>query len=314
MKQSLPCKSLLKSELRLPLFALGTAICLSSAAQAQLISDESFLTGAGGYTVGSQLTAAPIPSPTVAGYTGNWTTVDFGTVHPTEQATSLVYGGAGYAAGTGGSISVPAYTGGIAAGNSGRMFRLLDSTTKVDSSTTGTRYLSFLYQSGQEHGATTFQMLDLYNTNTADANRTFTAGLTTNGGNTGNAYDFGVKESYTSTGVAANTAVHLWVVKFDLSSVSLGDSVTVWLDPTLGAGDPSGGFTTSGLDIAFDRLSISDYAAVGTNGGNSGAWDEIRFGSSFNSVTAVPEPHEFAIAIAALLGVMVFIRRRNQQA
>jgi hypothetical protein len=28
----------------------------------------------------------------------------------------------------------------------------------------------------------------------------------------------------------------------------------------------------------------------------------------------VPEPHEFALAIVALLGVMVFIRRRNQQA
>jgi hypothetical protein len=35
---------------------------------------------------------------------------------------------------------------------------------------------------------------------------------------------------------------------------------------------------------------------------------------SLYSFTAVPEPHEFALAIVALLGVMVFIRRRNQQA
>jgi hypothetical protein len=35
---------------------------------------------------------------------------------------------------------------------------------------------------------------------------------------------------------------------------------------------------------------------------------------SLYSFTAVPEPHEFAIAIVALLGVMIFIRRRNQQA
>ena len=31
------------------------------------------------------------------------------------------------------------------------------------------------------------------------------------------------------------------------------------------------------------------------------------------SITAVPEPHEFALAIVGLLGVLVFIRRRNQQ-
>jgi hypothetical protein len=288
------------------------ALAMISSAPAQLVSDESFLTGTGGYTVGTKVTA-DTPSPTVAGYTGDWTAVDFGTQWPTTAASSLVYDGAGYASGVGGSIGVPAYTGGIAAGNSSRMYRLLDGTTAVTDATTGTLYLSFLYQSGQEHGATTYQMLDLYNGNTADANRAFTAGLTTNGGNTGTSYDFGINEAYTSTGVAADTAVHLFVVKFDLSATAASDSVTLWLDPTLGAGDPSGGFTTSGLDIAFDRLSISDYAAVGTNGGNSGAWDEIRFGGTFDAVTvaAVPEP-----SIVGLFGLgvggMFLLRRRHR--
>lgn len=290
----------------LPVLALG----MVASAHAQLISDESFQTGTGGYTVGTQVTN-DTPSPTVAGFTGNWTTIDFGNLHPTTQATSLSYGGAGYAAGIGGSISMPAYTGASNAANSGRMYRLLDSTTTVTSSTTGTRYLSFLYQSGQEHGATLYQMLDLYNGNTQNASRTFTAGLTTNGGLTGTQYDFGVNEAYTSTGVAADASVHLFVVKFDLSASAASDNVTLWIDPTLGAGDPTGGITISNVDIAFDRLAISDYAAVGTNGGNSGAWDEIRFGNTFNSVTvtAVPEPSTVALMTLGAGGLVLGMRR-----
>jgi hypothetical protein len=295
----------LVSGFQLPLLALA----MVGSAHAQVISDESFLTGTGAYTVGTQLTA-DTPSPTVAGYTGNWTAVDFGNLHPTTQAASLAYGGAGYAAGIGGSVSIPSVTGPNNAANAGRMYRLLDSTTLVDSSTTGTRYLSFLYQSGQEFGTTLYQMLDLYNGSTADANRAFTAGLTTNGGNTGNAYDFGVNNAYTSTGVAADTAVHLFVVKFDLSATAGADSVTLWLDPTLGAGDPTGGFTVSGQDLAFDRIAISSYASTGT-GGNSGAWDEVRFGSSFDSVTVspVPEPSTVALMAFAAGGLVLAMRR-----
>jgi hypothetical protein len=242
----------------------------------------------------------------------------FGTSFPTTTAASLAYGGAGYAAGIGDHIAVPAYTGSVAAGNSGRMYRLLDSTTAVTSSTSGTLYLSWLYQSGQQHGATLFQMLDLYNGTItgSNANRTFTAGLANNSGNTGNQYDFGVNEAYTSTGVAADTAVHLFVVKFDLSTTAASDSVTVWLNPTLGAGDPAGGLTVSGQNIAFDRLSISNFAAVGSGGGNSGAWDEIRFGSTFNDVTvAVPEPSTYAMALGGFGMLIGFqrMRRKNRK-
>jgi hypothetical protein len=273
---------------------------------AQLISSESF----SGYTVGTQVTS-DTPSPTVAGYTGNWTAVDFGTVHPTTTAGSLSYGGAGYAATPGNNIAVPTYAGAIAAGNSGRMYRLLDSTTAVTSSTVGTLYLSFLYQSGQQGGATVYQMLSLSHTDTSDPNTAFTAGLTTNGGQTGNQYNFGVNNAnYTSTGVAANTGVHLFVAEFNLSATAGGDSVTVWLDPTLGAGDPTGGITVSGQDITFDRLAISDYASTGSIG-NSGAWDNIRFGTTFDAVT-VPEPS--TLALAGLGGLALLFRRKQGRA
>ena len=292
----------------LPLVACGIAALACVTSHAQLLSSEPF----SGYTVGTQVTA-DTPSPTVAGYTGDWMAVDFGTVHPTTTAGSLAYGGAGYAASIGNHIAVPTYTGGIAANNSGRMYRLLDSSLAVTSATTGTRYLSFLYQSGQEGGATVYQMLDLDNGNTADANRTFTAGITQNGGQSGNQYDFGVNEAYSSTGVAADTGVHLFVVEFNLVAPG-SDSVTVWLDPTLGAGNPAGGVTVSGQTIAFDRLAISDYSSTGSVG-NSGAWGDIRWGTTFDSVTItpVPEPGTGALVLCAAGCLAGFRRCRKNQ-
>jgi len=281
---------------------IGTGAMLAGmSASAQLLSSESF----SGYTVGSQLTS--VPAPAVAGYTGDWTSVDFGTVHPTVTAGSLAYNGAGYGVTSGNNIAVPSYSGGIGANNSGRMYRVLDGTTAVTSSTVGTIYLSWLYQSGQQGGATVYQMLDLYNGNTADANRAFTAGLTQNGGNTGSAYDFGVNEGYHSTGVAADANVHLFVAEFNMVAPG-SDSVTLWLDPTLGAGNPAGGTTITGQTIAFDRLAISDYASTGSIG-SSGAWDNIRFGTTFDSVTIVPEPTTFALI--GLGGAALLIRRRQ---
>ena len=284
---------------------LGALLAISviggSVAHATLLSHDSF----SGYTLGELPSTT---SPAVTGYTGNWTDIDFGDQEPAVTAGSLTYSDPLYLGSSGDSVTVPVNPGGgeIDANDSGRVFRLLDSSLAVTNSTVGTRYFSFLFQSGQQTGASTYQMLDLYNTNTADANRNFTAGLTMNGGQPGTQYNFGANEAYTSTGVAANTAVRLFVVKFDLSATVGADSVTVWIDPTLGGGEPLGGTSVSGKTIQFDRLGFSDYE------GNSAAWDEIRWGTTFDSVTAVPEPSAFA-ALAGLAGLAAVGLRRSRR-
>ena len=256
------------------------ALALAPAAHAALLGAESF----SGYAPGRLPSTT---SPAVAGYTGNWTDIDFGNAEPAVVAGSLAYSDPLYLGSSGDRAGVATSTlgGEIAAANSGRTFRLLDSSTKVTASTTGTVYLSFLFQSGQEvSGSTVYQTLALYDGSTADGVRNFDAGITTNGGQPGTQYNFGVDNAYTTTGVAANTGVHLFVVKFELSATAASDKVTVWLDPVLGANDPAGGVSVTGKDITFDRLALSDYD------GNSAAWDEIRFGTTFNDVTLAAEP------------------------
>jgi PEP-CTERM motif len=289
----------------MPIATLGKYFVLPAAllaglalnANAQIYSVESF----NGYTVGSQVPSTS-PSPTVAGYTGNWTTIDWGTQWPTVYAGSLSYAGAGYAASSGNNIGVP--NAAFDESHSGRMYRLLDSSLAANSATSGTLYLSWLFQSGNQ-GPTTYQMLNLYNGDTADAHRTFTAGITQNGGNSGNQYDFGVNEGYHSAGVNVDTSVHLFVAKFSLSASPASDSVTVWLDPALGAGDPLGGIAISGQDIAFDRLAISDYDE------NSANWSDIRWGATFDSVTSTPVPEPSALALLGLGGLAALLRRKQ---
>ena len=259
-----------------------------------LISHDPFSI-AGGYVAGE----LPAQDPAIGGYSGAWTDIDNGNVEPAITSGSLTYANPFYLGSSGDKVSVPTDVAGgeTAVTNSGRAFRLLDGPLQASEGTNGVRYLSFLFQSGQETGATIYQMLHL-NQGNGDANRNFDLGLTTNGAQAGLEYSFGVDGIYTTTGVSSDTNVHLFVVKFALSPDPLSDAVTVWVDPALGSGEPAGGVAVSGVELTWDRLSISDYD------GNSAAWDEIRWGTTFDSVTLNPNPPAgYAAWIAAYPGV-----------
>lgn len=270
--------------------------------QAALTSYEPF----SAYTVPAQLPSAG--NPTVAGYTGSWVGTDFGTQRPGTLSGSLNYSDPLYLPSTGDRVGVPSNTGGDTPGAaSGRAYRMLDSSLIVTSSTTGTRYLSFLFQRGTGTGSNIYQTLALGNAASLDSNRHFDIGV-----NASTQYNFGVNniagtgQDYFSTLVNTDTNVHLFVVKFTLSAANLSDSVTVWLDPVLGGvGDPVGGTTVSGRNLTWDRLALSDYDD------NSAAWDEIRWGTTFNSVTLVPEPSSLALIGCAACLCWTMSRRRR---
>lgn len=250
-------------------------------ARAQYLSHDPFAS----YTFGAELQAAGAPA--IAGYSGAWTDIDFGDAEPAVSAGSLVHPNPQHAGSTGDKVASAADGAGISAANSGRVFRLLDGSLAAGDATSRTLYLSWLFRTGNENAApnsNTYQTLALFNGSTTDANRSFDAGIAAGDFATGN-YAFRVVNSAShvgNLGVASSAAVRLFVAKFTLSTGNNADSVTVWIDPGLGAGEPSGGVTRSGFNLRFDRLALSDYAS------NSSAWDEIRWGSTFDSVTVLP--------------------------
>jgi len=103
---------------------------------------------------------------------------------------------------------------------------------------------------------------------------------------------------------------------------TLGGTLNVTFANTF-ANDSSAAFNLFDGNTAGTLTTVSilgSYTAT-LNSGNSYHFTDLG-GNTFDfnntsgvlSFTAVPEPHEFAVAIAALLGVVVFIRRRARQA
>ena len=245
-----------------------------------LVSHDPFSTSAG-YVTG----LLPLQDPVIVGYDGAWAAADFGDAGPAIEDGSLVYPNGLYLGSSGAKVATEADAGGIAAENSGRAVRNLAPQLVAAGNTSEVRYLSFLYRNGNEGGEapTVYSTLALYNGDTADGNRNFEMGIADDA--LGANYFFRVNNlTLGDLSTPLDSSVHLLVVKFDLSDQGASDAVTVWIDPALGSGDPAGGVMIDFLDLEFDRIAFSDYSS------NSAAWDEVRWGSSFDSVTLNPSP------------------------
>jgi hypothetical protein len=273
----------------------ATFLVAVPASHAGLIASDPFATGStpanGEYTE----TAVVPQNPTIAGFSGAWGTVYAGS--PTVQSGSLSYSSPGYAAPTGGSATTAI---------DGRVGRTFDGSNPfaVEDNTV---YISLLMQLSTSDNYKAFEL----NSGGGDGTRSLQLGATTSGDfPSGSAFGFRVNNTNSLNGSlgAFDTAVHLFVVKFNLSSVSLGDSVTVWQDPTIvGSGDPTGGVTVSGFNlVATDRLALANF------GSGTAAFDEIRMGTTFQSVTAVPEPSSAAVIFGGFCILLAVGRNRRR--
>lgn len=244
---------------------------LPNAARAATLAEEHFLTGSPAkgplYTIGN----IDGQDPTSIGFDGPWFTSN-GT-SPAVVAASLDYTGAGYPAETGGRVPSPT-------GNS-RVHRLLGTTNPFQATDSGAVYMSFLLSTGTNNGYRAFEMHNGGNDDAA--NRTFQLGVSSFGDfpsttqfgfrvNNNGAFDFNLGNE--------DSNVHLFLVKFNLSTVNNGDSITVWNNPSLASlpNDPAGGITASGFNFVADRLGTAHFSGTQYN------FDELRIGTTIADV------------------------------
>ena len=105
------------------------------------------------------------------------------------------------------------------------------------------------------------------------------------------ALDWQVKtpaNAYTTLTGAGYAQMHLFLVRVDSGATS--DVVRVWVDPVIASGEPSTGsalvtLTDTGM-FSFNTVTIK-HGPFGTSS-QCGEWDEIRLGSTFQSVVTGP--------------------------
>lgn len=269
-----------------------------TASLAALTTYDPVSTGTGGYTAGNLVSQ----NPTASGFNGAWGKAK--SWSPSDAIVDPV--GLSYSnlQSSGGSFSVP---------NSGtRTARAF--TTAVDSSSTGSIYVSFLISTGDGAGGN-YSALEFSNTSNSqlDDNQRFLQ-LGTSTGDFGTAgigmrilNDPNKRLTFSTT---ADSATHLVVLRFDLNATAASDSVTAWFDPTsLGGAEPMGAVgTITGFDTAFNYLALARF-------GNSLKADEFRMGTTWADVTpqSVPEP-SVALLGAAAVGTSLLGRRRRSTA
>jgi hypothetical protein len=91
-------------------------------------------------------------------------------------------------------------------------------------------------------------------------------------------------------------------------------SAHLWVNPTgLGGIDPSLGTATASITgRTLDEIAFRNVQIYIDNSPNQGSFDEIRLGTTFASVTPIPEPSTVAAILGALtLGVLALRRRRS---
>jgi hypothetical protein len=111
-------------------------------------------------------------------------------------------------------------------------------------------------------------------------------------------------------------AVHLFVLRFDLTSAAGFDVIQLFVDPadltTEGANTPNAIFVG---DFVADRLSAETqyiFGDISTLPASIGIFDELRIGGDWNSVLPIPEPGTATLLGLGSLGLLM--ARRNKRA
>ncbi len=181
----------------------------------------------------------------------------------------------------------------------------LDANTNIGKNGT-TLYLSYSVRySDPDTDPRPFWAMELHRDGAEDGNRILQTGQ----------IDGSVSIKSLATGASAieldssaDDAAHFVVMRFDFEAA--GDGLKIFYDPTIGlATEPAAPtaeyLMSDGLDLSFDRISFANFnSSFDTQFLD---FDEIRFGTTFASVTAVPEAS--AILALSLVGSLMACKR-----
>jgi len=107
--------------------------------------------------------------------------------------------------------------------------------------------------------------------------------------------------------IVRNDATNFFVIKIDYTGAANQDVVSWWFNPSVGGAETATSIATATGAFNFDELRVAKFT-----GGPGYTIDEIRFGSTWESVTPIPEPSSYGVILGAgvLFGVLSRRKRR----
>jgi hypothetical protein len=286
----------------------AAALFLTPAARAQLLAYESFnYSPVGSFAVGGTPTTA-------TGFSGNvlW---DFGT----STASLLQSGSQSY---SDGSSTLSTANNHYENGH-GRLVMNLDVSgggpfaSYLESGRIGangtTLFVSFLYRNIAT-SASGYSGFEFFRGTNTDPNRILSTNawsghsstnfhLTVGEGANGGIWGGGAESAINDNLGFINASVNFFVIRFDFGSGT--DTATIYANPSLsGLGSATGQVTDD--DLSFDRIGNSTFT-----GGAALLVDEIRVGSTYAGVAAIPEPGSAALCAGLAALAVIALRRRR---
>lgn len=265
----------------LVLLGLTSLLAIPAPVHAQLIQYDGF---------------AYATNSTLAG-NGTWTNLNTGTA-PVIASSNLPV--SGLAAPTGERVT-------WVAGNIQEAWNQLGVTN-----TNGTLYYSLAFQLTSVPTTATYSFAFTQN-NTTYGTSVWLQASGTNNFNVGLAPRTATP-SYLTNVFDLNTTIFL-VGSYQFVDGSANDVVSLWINPSSSSFE-AGSAPTADLTLTnagTDLTSVSGFLLRGATGSPAGTMDELRVGSTWASVTPVPEPSTYALLALAAAGVAGYVVRRRRR-